>query len=142
MNGNKWEGTGYNFEGIKIFDLKDGKGKIKEYNEDGILIFEGELNNGKKWNGTIYDMDRKNKYVIKEGNSKIQKYNSSNKLIFDGNYVNGHKEGNAYDENGKLKFKGFYIQNKKWSGDIYDINGEICDIIQEGKKVSEICSIF
>ena len=32
-------------------EIKNGKGKIKEYNNNGELIFEGEYLNGKK-NGT------------------------------------------------------------------------------------------
>ena len=38
----KWNGKGYNKNGIEIFELKSGNGKIKEYNSDGVLIFEGE----------------------------------------------------------------------------------------------------
>ena len=64
-------------------DIRNGKGK--EYNNDGILIFEGEYKKGKKWNG------------------KIREY-YDNELIFEGEYKNGKrwngrgKELNTYNE--------------------------------------------
>ena len=36
----KWNGKGYNENGNIIYKLGNGNGRIKEYNEDGILIFE------------------------------------------------------------------------------------------------------
>ena len=79
LNGKKWTGIGYhtvidnnlykpesdnyynlNFKKIDekenilikniIYELKDGKGLVKEYNGNK-LIFEGEYLNGKRWNG-------------------------------------------------------------------------------------------
>ena len=35
--------------------IKDGKGKIKEYDDYGQLKFEGEYLNGKRWNGKGFD---------------------------------------------------------------------------------------
>ena len=40
LNGEKWSGKGYNKDGIMDLEIKNGK--IKEYNNDGVLIFEGE----------------------------------------------------------------------------------------------------
>ena len=40
-DGNKWNGKGYDIKNKKIYELKNGNGRIKEY-EDGELIFEGE----------------------------------------------------------------------------------------------------
>ena len=39
------------------FKIKDGNGKVKEYDDNGKLKFEGEYLNGKKWNwkGKEYD---------------------------------------------------------------------------------------
>ncbi len=73
LNGKKWNGKGYNYNSNMIFEIKNGKGEIKEYNDNcililegeykwrkkrkrkefysGILIFEGEYLNEKKWNG-------------------------------------------------------------------------------------------
>ena len=36
-----------NYEGNEEFELKEGKGKEKEYNDIGKLKFEGEYLNGK-----------------------------------------------------------------------------------------------
>ena len=101
--GKKWEGIGYDKYGHKIYELKNGKGYIKEYDDFGILKYEGEYSNGerngkgkeydekeqlvfegeyfkgKKWNGKgYYDLSKNNKYEIKNG-----KY-----------YVYGNSEGN------------------------------------------------
>jgi len=37
------------------YEIKDGKGNIKEYDDFGKLKFEGEYLNGKKWNGKEYN---------------------------------------------------------------------------------------
>ena len=43
--GKKWFGKGYNIRGKK-YEIKEGKGKIEEYNQEGKKIFEGEYLNG------------------------------------------------------------------------------------------------
>ena len=40
--GKKWNGKGYDYNGNLIYELNKGNGKIKEYNDYGQLIFEGE----------------------------------------------------------------------------------------------------
>ena len=56
--GKKWDGVGYNDSGNEEYIIKNGSGKVKEYNDFGILIFEGENLNcqangyGKEYNGT------------------------------------------------------------------------------------------
>ena len=42
LNGKRWNGRGYNKNGIIDFEIKKGNGKGKEYNSDGKLKFEGE----------------------------------------------------------------------------------------------------
>ena len=105
----------------KIFEIKNGRcDKIKEFNKDGILIFEGEYINGIKYNGILYDINNpKNKTVIKEGKSKeiIKRYNKDNKLIFEGEYLKGVFDGKEYNDNGNLKYEGTFLDNKKWDGD-------------------------
>jgi hypothetical protein len=49
----KWNGKGYDENGNKIYEIKNGTGKAKEFDEEGKLIFDGEYLNGKKWNGKI-----------------------------------------------------------------------------------------
>ena len=44
--GKIWDGKGYNKEGGLSFEIKNGKGNIKEYDDDyGKLRFEGEYVN-------------------------------------------------------------------------------------------------
>ena len=49
LNGKKWNGKGYDKNSNILYELKDGKGYIKEYKWNNHLIFEGQnLNtNGK-----------------------------------------------------------------------------------------------
>ena len=52
LNGKKWNGDGYDFNGDKIYELKDGKGFILEFDDEyrSRLTFAGEYLNGeKKW---------------------------------------------------------------------------------------------
>ena len=46
LNGKKWNGKGYDEDGNIIYEIKDGKGILKEYNGDNVLIYEGEYLNG------------------------------------------------------------------------------------------------
>ena len=39
----KWNGKGYDENGNIIYILKNGSGKLKDYNNRGELIFDGEL---------------------------------------------------------------------------------------------------
>ena len=48
INGKKWNRKGYNKEGNEEYEIKDGKGIIKEYDYWGNLIFEGEYLNGER----------------------------------------------------------------------------------------------
>ena len=68
VNGIKWNGIGYDKDHKIIYKLKNGRGYIKELNNFGSLIFEGEYIYGKK---TGYGKEY-----------------SDNKVIFDGIYLN------------------------------------------------------
>ena len=48
LKGQRWNGKGYNKNGIIDFQIKDGNGKGKEYYDDGKIKYEGEYLNGKK----------------------------------------------------------------------------------------------
>ncbi len=37
----KWDGKGYNENGNKIYELNNGNEKVKEYNDNNKLIYEG-----------------------------------------------------------------------------------------------------
>ena len=54
--------------------MKEGKGQIKEYNENGKLIFEGEYLNGKR-------------------NGKGKEYYNNGNVAFEGEYLNGKRWG-------------------------------------------------
>ena len=93
----KWNGIGYDEKGNIIYELKNGNGKVNEYDEyyseikfkgeylngekngkgveydDGYLLFEGEFNNGKRWNG------------------RGKEFDGFNNLIYDGEYIEGEK---------------------------------------------------
>ena len=119
----KWNGKGYDENGNIIYILKNGRGKFKDYNNSGELIFDGEYLNGKK-------------------NGMMKEY-CNGKLIFDGEYLNGEKHGKIKEYwNGKLTFDGEYLNGKKhgmikeyWDGKLtFDgeyLNGEKHGMIKE-----------
>jgi len=41
LNGKRWNGKGYNKDGIIDFELKNGSGKGKEHYKNGVIKFEG-----------------------------------------------------------------------------------------------------
>ena len=99
FNGKKWNGFGYNVKGIKVYDLKDGQGIVKEYFDNGLLLYEGEYSNG-------------------ERNGIGKEYNSREKLVFEGQYLNGKRWNgiiylydDIYDHN--LKGKEEYVDGKR-----------------------------
>jgi len=91
LNDKKWTGKGYTYYGIKLYEIKNGKGYIREYSFEGTLLFkgnyfnglkngkgreyydnsrtqfEGEYLNGERWNGTVYGYDGYKEYEILEG---------------------------------------------------------------------------
>ena len=81
------------------YDIKDGKGNliISYYNNDKLILFEGEYLNGEK-------------------NGKGKEYDYySGKLLFEGEYLNGERNGKGkeYDfYSGKLLFDGEYLNGK------------------------------
>ena len=75
----KWNGKGYDENNNIIYELINGNGKVKEYNEYlACLIFDGEYLNGEKI-------------------GKGKEYNYSGNFIFEGEYLNGKRW------NGKVK---------------------------------------
>ena len=86
LNGKEWNGKKYNINNEIIYEIKNGKGLIKEY-DHGKLIFEGEYLNGEK-------------------NGKGREYYNNGKLYFEGEYLKGKKwKGKIYSINGKEEFK-------------------------------------
>ena len=67
---------------------------MKVYNDEGVLIFEGECVNGYR-------------------NGKGKEYDNNGKLIFEGEYSNGsRKEGKEYDSQGELIYEGEFSKEK------------------------------
>ena len=121
----KWNGKGYDEHGNIIYELINGNGKVKEYENYGKLYFEGEYLNGKR-NGK-----GKEKYL-------------SGYLKYEGEYLNNKRngKGKAYlppffrKNNGNsgraLEFKGDFLNDKKWNGTGYDGEGNIIYKLNNG----------
>ena len=97
LNDLKWNGYGYAPFNNIIYELKDGKGFVKEYdNHTNALIFEGE-------------------YLLGKRHGKGKEYDEFGKLIFEGNFLNGQRNGKGVEYKGKdfIKYIGEYINGKK-----------------------------
>ena len=83
-----WNGFIFGKLQKKSYEIKLGKGKIKEFHENGNLFYEGDINEG-----------------IKNGFGKI--FDENGHLIYEGNFINGIKygDGKEYNKNGDLKYK-------------------------------------
>ena len=55
---------------IKLYTIRNGKGYIKEYDNDGHLILEGDILN-------------------REKNGKRKEYDNEGKLVYEGKYIKG-----------------------------------------------------
>ena len=74
MNRKIWNGIGYNINGNKEFEIIIGNGKVKEYDNEGKLKYEGEYLNG-------------------ERNGKGKEYDDKGNLVYEGNYLDGERNG-------------------------------------------------
>ena len=125
-----WSGVGYYILGNYEFEIKNGKGKIKEYNNDGILEYDGEYLNGERnGQGKEYNIDG---VLIYEGEYIKNKYNGKGKLYDDfhdiyymGEFKNGKKQGNGKEyKNNELIFSGMFLKGKRIYGKEY-YNGKL-----------------
>ena len=136
LNGKRWNGKVYNDIGKVICELKDGKGIIKEYEND-TLLFEAKFING-ELNGKIKEFDEEGKLIIEE-EYKDGKKNGICTEYYDGEksseieYLYDYKlKGKEYIQ-GRLEYEGEYYDNKKWNGKGYDENGNIIYELNNGK---------
>ena len=90
LYGKRWSGKGYDVYNNIVYELKNGKGYIKEYMFDEFLLDE-EKKMGKK-------EKEKNNFLVFEGeylygavNGKGKEYDEEGNLIFEGEYINGKK---------------------------------------------------
>ena len=119
-NGKKWSGIWFDIFNNILYELKDGKGLVKEYNEhnsllfdgqydngekngigkeytpNGTLLFEGVYLNGKKWNGDSFPSNtHTNGLQIKDGEGLFIEYDIQNNIINESFYINGERNGNG-----------------------------------------------
>ena len=99
-NGLRWNGKGYDNNNKVVYELKNGNGYVKEYNDKGILVLEVEYLNGKRnGKGKEYYYDGypkfENEYLNGFRNGKGKEYNFDEILVFEGEYF--------YDKHGMVK---------------------------------------
>ena len=114
-NGKKWNGKGYDTSKNEIYELKNGEGKIKEYDYDGNLMLEGEYKNG-------------------ELEGDVKEYYAEGNLAFEGKYSFGKRNGfgKEYHFNGRLKFEGDYFYDSKWNGKAFDESEKFLYKLEDG----------
>ena len=158
-NGKMWSGKRYNSDKEIVYELKDGKGYIKEdydgikyvgeylngekngkgkeYYYDGSLQFEGSYLNGKRnGEGKEYEKSKlifKGQYLEGEQWNGYQAIYDYDELIFEGELINHFKRKGKEYYKGKLVFEGEYLANRKWTGITYDEDGKIIYKIFNGK---------
>ena len=108
-----------------LYILKDIFSFLSEKLKLKIIIYNKDLQ--KKLDINIEDYKRIGG-IYKEGekNGKGKEYCiSTDIMIFEGEYLKGKRNGKGkeYYSNGKLKFEGEYLDNKRWKGNIYNYNG-------------------
>ena len=155
LNDLRWNGKGYDSLGNVVYELKNGKGFVKEYNSqkytlnfegeyingkrngkgkeydyyDGKLLFEGEYLNGlrvgKGKNYCKEKIEYEGEYLYGKRHGEGKEYYSNGNLKFKGHYLYGYRIKGKFYVNNRLEFEGEYLYNKKWNGRGYDENGNI-----------------
>ena len=150
LDGKRWNGKGYDKDGNIACEIKNGKGKIKSYSNDGDLLSECEILNGEK-NGKCKEYRYQYRYqklglahewIYYNGilwNGK--EYDDDNHLIYEGEYLNHKKWKGKFKEYSHLNFlmsEGEYINGKKWNEKGYDNKGNIIYEIKNGERNFEV----
>ena len=111
------------YEGI----FKDNKRyKGKEYDLYGGLEFEGEFNDKEeRWNGKIKEFNENCKLIFEgeyiNGNRVGKEYNDKSELVFEGEYKNGIRwNGKGKEENNLIIFKGNYKNGIRIGEELYE----------------------
>ena len=137
----KWEGKGYDIMNNLIYELKEGKGFIKEYDFNGVLEFEGNYLGGRRnGNGKEFDKDGNLKFegeYVKGLRSGYGKEYNKEDLIFDGQYFYNQRRNGVEFIKEKLEFEGEYLYNKKWNGKGYDEYGNVIYELINGNGVTK-----
>jgi len=121
------------------YELKDGKGFVKEFNLGGDLICEGEyINGGRNGKGKKYIRDS----LMFEGEflngeywkGKGKEFFMNCYLVYEGEYMNGEKNGKGKTFwEGEIVFEGEFLDGQEWNGKKYDKNGNIEYELKIGK---------
>jgi len=124
-----------------VYELKGGKGIIKEYYDNGKLIFEGEYINGQRnGKGKKCNNDKliyEGEYLNGKRHGKGREYKEG-KLIFEGEYLYDFKIKGKLFINEKLEYDGEFLYNKKWKGKGYDEYGNIIyELVNGNGKIKE-----
>ena len=146
-NDKKWSGKGYDPMNNIIYEVRNGKGLIKEYYyympKDAKLQFEGEYLYGEK-NGKgreYYDngnIQFECEYINGQRNGKGKEYYENGKLRYEGEYLYNYRiQGKLYI-NEKMEYEGEFLYDKKWNGKGFDEYGNIIYELKNGNgKVKE-----
>ena len=150
LNGKKWYAKRYE-ENAK-YEIKEGKGFIKELDKNGKIKFEGQYLNGEK-NGDGKEWDSKRGFLKFKGkykNGLRSGYGYEfyyNNCLFEGEYLYGKRYGMGKDysgdEDNSIVFEGIYLIGKKWDGKCYDKSKNAIYEINKGKgTVKQYRTIF
>ena len=145
LNGKRWNGKGYDNHGNLDFEVKDGKGREKEYNFHNFYnkAFEGEYLKGEK-NGIGKEYDHKSELIF-EGeylnglrHGKGKEYRHKEFIEFEGEYLNGLRNGKGKEYEGcsdnRLLYEGEFMNGKKHGkGKEYIYKGFEIENIYEGE---------
>ena len=154
FNGKRWNGKLYDYKGKEEFEIKHGKGKIKEYNYFGELIFEGEYSNGERnGKGLEYKYGKlmyEGEYLNNQRNGKGKEYDKSREfdLIFEGEYLNGERWNGKLKEfykKDRFRFVIRLINDGRYNKNRKDIKKLICDYFNKNvnmKGIEKNHSIF
>ena len=101
------------FEGEFHMDENQLYGKMVSFNKDGKIIAEEVLKNEKGKVKKYYDngnLKMEIEYFDKDRNGKGKEYYENGKLKYEGEYKNESRNGKGkeYDENGNLQYEGEY----------------------------------
>ena len=137
LNGKRWTGKGLDIKGNIVYELKGGKGYVKEYYFNNKIRYECEFIIGEKnGKGKEYYPNGKLEYIGEYKNGKRhgkgKEYDYKGNLLYEGEFLyNNRYKGKDY-RNGKLEYEGEYLLNKKWNGKGYDENDNIIYELNNG----------
>ena len=110
----KWNGILCNYERDEKYEIKYGKGKVKEYNNKGKILYEGEYINGKRegiWKEYYYKEQLSFKTII---NNNMKEYYINENRVNENVYLNARNDKNTLERYKTiLKFEGIYSNGIK-----------------------------